>query len=34
MASDHDADGPGQYSSPPCFMHELDPEFRAPLADW
>lgn len=34
MASDHDDDGPGQYSSPPCFMHELDPEFRAPLADW
>ncbi|RWK40651.1 5-formyltetrahydrofolate cyclo-ligase [Mesorhizobium sp.] len=34
MASDHNADGPGQYSSPPCFMHELDPEFRAPLADW
>ena len=18
----------GQYASPPCFMHELDPEFR------
>jgi 5-formyltetrahydrofolate cyclo-ligase len=34
LASDHDDDGPGQYSSPPCFMHELDPEFRPPLADW
>ncbi|RWN54026.1 MAG: 5-formyltetrahydrofolate cyclo-ligase [Mesorhizobium sp.] len=33
MASDHD-DGPGQYSSPLCFMHELDPEFRPPLSDW
>ncbi|RWB28534.1 MAG: 5-formyltetrahydrofolate cyclo-ligase [Mesorhizobium sp.] len=34
MASDHDDNGPGQYSSPPCFMHELDPEFRTPLSDW
>ncbi|MCF6120648.1 5-formyltetrahydrofolate cyclo-ligase [Mesorhizobium muleiense] len=34
MVSDHDDDGPGRYSSPPCFMHELDPEFRPPLADW
>ncbi|RWM95617.1 MAG: 5-formyltetrahydrofolate cyclo-ligase [Mesorhizobium sp.] len=33
MASDHD-DAPGQYASPPCFMHELDAEFRPPLADW
>lgn len=33
MDSDHD-DGPGQYSSTPCFMHELDPEFRASLSDW
>ena len=31
MANDHDDQGPAQYSSPPCFMHELDPEFRAPL---
>lgn len=22
-------DKPAQYASPPCFMHELDPEFRA-----
>ncbi|MER9762533.1 5-formyltetrahydrofolate cyclo-ligase [Mesorhizobium sp. M0138] len=36
MANDDDKDGKGrgQYSSPPCFMHELDPEFRAPLTDW
>ena len=38
MANDHDdakdGDGPAHYSSPPCFMHELDPEFRAPLTDW
>ena len=34
MADDHDDDAPAQYSSPPCFMHELDPEFRAPLSDW
>jgi 5-formyltetrahydrofolate cyclo-ligase len=34
MASDHDGDSPAQYSSPPCFMHELDPEFQAPLSDW
>ncbi|RWN94693.1 5-formyltetrahydrofolate cyclo-ligase [Mesorhizobium sp.] len=33
MDSDRD-DGPGQYSSPPCFMNELDPEFRPPLSDW
>ncbi|ESW85245.1 MULTISPECIES: 5-formyltetrahydrofolate cyclo-ligase [unclassified Mesorhizobium] len=36
MANDDDKDrkGRAQYSSPPCFMHELDPEFRAPLTDW
>ena len=34
MANDHDDDGPAQYSSPPCFMHELDPEFRAAPSDW
>ncbi|MER9422537.1 5-formyltetrahydrofolate cyclo-ligase [Mesorhizobium sp. M0317] len=36
MANDDDKDGKGraQYSSPPCFMHELDPEFRAPTSDW
>ncbi|TIT59140.1 MAG: 5-formyltetrahydrofolate cyclo-ligase, partial [Mesorhizobium sp.] len=33
MANDQD-DAPARYSSPPCFMHELDPEFRAPLSDW
>ncbi|QDB99512.1 5-formyltetrahydrofolate cyclo-ligase [Mesorhizobium sp. 8] len=27
--SDYD-DIPAQYASPPCFMHELDPAFRAP----
>src|SRR3954452_3717886 len=31
---DKDRKGRAQYSSPPCFMHELDPEFRAPLSDW
>ncbi|WP_322419109.1 5-formyltetrahydrofolate cyclo-ligase [Mesorhizobium huakuii] len=34
MANDQDDQGPAQYASPPCFMHELDPEFLAPLADW
>ena len=34
MANDHDDQGPAQYASPPCFMHELDPEFRMPLTDW
>src|SRR5882672_7418622 len=34
MANDHDEDSPAQYSSPPCFMHELDPEFGIPLSDW
>ncbi len=31
MAADDD-DIPAQYASPPCFMHELDPAFRAPAA--
>lgn len=34
MAENRDDEGSAQYASPPCFMHELDPEFRAPLADW
>src|SRR5882672_11050746 len=34
MANDRDDQGPAQYSSPPCFLHELDPAFRAPLSDW
>ena len=34
MADNRDDDGQAQYSSPPCFMHELDPEYRAPLTDW
>lgn len=34
MANDDGDQTPAQYSSPPCFMHELDPEFRAPLSDW
>ncbi|KAA3451179.1 5-formyltetrahydrofolate cyclo-ligase [Mesorhizobium sp. SARCC-RB16n] len=34
MAKDHDEQGPAQYASPPCFMHELDPRFQAPLSDW
>ena len=34
MADDHDNQGPAHYASPPCFMHELDPEFRMPLTDW
>ncbi|MER8383408.1 5-formyltetrahydrofolate cyclo-ligase [Mesorhizobium sp. M0142] len=33
MAKDED-EGSGQYASPPCFMHELDPEFQAPLSEW
>ncbi|PBC09590.1 5-formyltetrahydrofolate cyclo-ligase [Mesorhizobium sp. WSM3859] len=33
MADNRD-DGPAQYASPPCFMHELDPEYREPLSDW
>lgn len=31
---DNDETTPAQYASPPCFMHELDPAFRQPLADW
>ncbi|MER9438263.1 5-formyltetrahydrofolate cyclo-ligase [Mesorhizobium sp. M0618] len=34
MANDRDDDAPAQYSSPPSFMHELDPQFRAPSSDW
>ncbi|RVC55939.1 MAG: 5-formyltetrahydrofolate cyclo-ligase [Mesorhizobium sp.] len=34
MADDRDEQGPAQYASPPCLMHELDPEFRVPLTDW
>lgn len=34
MADDHDDEGPTQYASPPCFMHELAPEYREPLSDW
>ncbi|TGV26081.1 5-formyltetrahydrofolate cyclo-ligase [Mesorhizobium sp. M4B.F.Ca.ET.143.01.1.1] len=34
MADDRDEQGPAQYASPPCFMHELDPQFLAPLTDW
>ncbi|TIT05804.1 MAG: 5-formyltetrahydrofolate cyclo-ligase, partial [Mesorhizobium sp.] len=29
MADDRDEQGPAQYASPPCFMHELDPQFLA-----
>ncbi|WP_217570624.1 5-formyltetrahydrofolate cyclo-ligase [Mesorhizobium sp. GbtcB19] len=34
MADDRDDEGPAQYASPPCFMHELEPEYREPLIDW
>jgi 5-formyltetrahydrofolate cyclo-ligase len=34
MANDRDDEGPAQYASPPCFMHELDPEFLPQLSDW
>ena len=34
MADNRDDDEPAQYASPPCFLHELDPEYRAPLTDW
>ncbi|TIR24228.1 MAG: 5-formyltetrahydrofolate cyclo-ligase [Mesorhizobium sp.] len=34
MADNRDDEGRAQYASPPCFMHELDPEYRAPLSDW
>lgn len=33
MARDED-EGSAQYASPPCFMHELDPEFQPSLSDW
>ena len=32
--SDKDEEEPAQYASPPCFMHELDPQFQAQHADW
>ena len=32
--TDTDDEGGAQYASPPCFMHELDPSFQAPVADW
>lgn len=33
--ADLDDEQPAQYASPPCFMHELDPEFRAvPAPEW
>ena len=28
-----DEDGPGQFASPPCFMHELDPSYLGMPAD-
>lgn len=34
MANDQDDDAPTLYSSPPCFMDELDTEIRVPLNDW
>ena len=34
MADNRDDEEPARYASPPCFMHELDPEFHAPLAEW
>ncbi|RVD55325.1 5-formyltetrahydrofolate cyclo-ligase [Mesorhizobium sp. M2D.F.Ca.ET.185.01.1.1] len=34
MADDRDDEGPAQYASPPCFLHELGPEYREPLSDW
>lgn len=33
MSNDDEA-RPAQYSSPPCFMHELDPAYRPPLSEW
>jgi 5,10-methenyltetrahydrofolate synthetase len=32
--SGNEDEGPAQYASPPCFMHELDSDFREPLTDW
>ncbi|TIO99574.1 MAG: 5-formyltetrahydrofolate cyclo-ligase, partial [Mesorhizobium sp.] len=34
MSDNRDDDGPAQYASPPCFMHELDPAYQMPLSDW
>ncbi|MEW6632008.1 MAG: 5-formyltetrahydrofolate cyclo-ligase [Pseudomonadota bacterium] len=34
MANNREDEVPAQYASPPCFMHELDPEYRIPLTDW
>ncbi len=34
MGDDRDDEGPAEYASPPCFMHELDPAFRAASAEW
>ncbi|WP_139789105.1 5-formyltetrahydrofolate cyclo-ligase [Manganibacter manganicus] len=34
MTGKDDEEGTAQYASPPCFMHELDPAFQAPIADW
>lgn len=33
MAAGDDDDIPAQYASPPCFMHELDPAFRATVTE-
>lgn len=30
----HDPDETGDYASPPCFAHELDPAFRPGPANW
>ena len=34
MANDRDDEGPVQYSSPPRFLHELDPAYQVPISDW
>ena len=34
MADDHNDEELAQYASPPCFMHELAPEYREPPSDW
>lgn len=34
MANNREDEDPAQYASPPCFMHELDPEYRQRLTDW
>ena len=33
MTCEDDEDGPGQFASPPCFMHELDPPYVGMPAD-